>query len=211
MKKRKLKKPVIYMLYGLAGIALIASIYFVEKAFSNALFKPQKDDYEYVDGPVIDDDIPVVSTGTVILRPYNSDKIQVVKGYYDYKGEPSAQEKALIFYQDTYLQNSGIVYGSAESFDVLSILDGTVIDVREDDFLGKIVEVKHSNDMMSIYQSLSEVTVKKNDVIKQGDIIGKSGKSSISSEMNENLYFELFYKGSNVNPDEYYDKKVEEL
>lgn len=150
MKKRKLKKPVIYMLYGLAGIALIASIYFVEKAFSNALFKPQKDDYEYVDGPVIDDDIPVVSTGTVI-------------------------------------------------------------DVREDDFLGKIVEVKHSNDMMSIYQSLSEVTVKKNDVIKQGDIIGKSGKSSISSEMNENLYFELFYKGSNVNPDEYYDKKVEEL
>ena len=75
----------------------------------------------------------------------------------------------------------------------------------------KIVEVKHSNDMMSIYQSLSEVTVKKNDVIKQGDIIGKSGKSSISSEMNENLYFELFYKGSNVNPDEYYDKKVEEL
>jgi stage II sporulation protein Q len=196
MKKRKLKKPVIYMLYGLAGIALIASIYFVEKAFSNALFKPQKDDYEYVDGPVIDDDIPVVSTGTVILRPYNSDKIQVVKGYYDYKGEPSVQEKALIFYQDTYLQNSGIVYGSAESFD---------------DFLGKIVEVKHSNDMMSIYQSLSEVTVKKNDVIKQGDIIGKSGKSSISSEMNENLYFELFYKGSNVNPDEYYDKKVEEL
>lgn len=211
MKKRKLKKPVIYMLYGLAGIALIASIYFVEKAFSNALFKPQKDDYEYVDGPVIDDDIPVVSTGTVILRPYNSDKIQVVKGYYDYKGEPSVQEKALIFYQDTYLQNSGIVYGSAESFDVLSILDGTVIDVREDDFLGKIVEVKHSNDIMSIYQSLSEVTVKKNDVIKQGDIIGKSGKSSISSEMNENLYFELFYKGSNVNPDEYYDKKVEEL
>ena len=105
----------------------------------------------------------------------------------------------------------GVIYGCNDTFDVVSILDGTVIDVKEDNLLGKIVEVKHSNDMMSIYQSLSEVTVKKNDVIKQGDIIGKSGKSSISSEMNENLYFELFYKGSNVNPDEYYDKKVEEL
>lgn len=58
------------------------------------------------------------------------------------------------------MPNSGVDYGGKENFEVVSILDGTVIDVKEDDLLGKIVEIRHSNEMISVYQSLSEVTVK---------------------------------------------------
>ena len=114
-------------------------------------------------------------------------------------------------FENTYLQNTGVIYGCNDTFDVVSILDGTVIDVKEDNLLGKIVEVKHSNDMISIYQSLSEVLVKKDDIIKQGDVIGKSGTSNMFRDIGNHLYFELIYKGKNVNPEEYYDKKIEEL
>ena len=212
MTKRRLKKPVIYVIYGIAAIALISSAYLVERMISTAFFKPSNDDdYEYVSDTIIDDDVPVVKTDEVIMRPYTDKEIKVVKDFYDYQADAAKQEKALIYYEDTYMQNSGVSYGGKDNFNVLAILDGTVIDVKEDALLGKIVEIKHNNDMISVYQSLSEVSVKKDEVIKQGDIIGKSGTSNISKDLNNHLYFELIFKGQNVNPEEYFDKKVSEL
>ena len=109
------------------------------------------------------------------------------------------------------MQNSGITYMSTEVFDINSILDGVVTEVGEDKTLGKYVKIRHSNDMISTYQSLSEVTVKKDDEVKQAQVIGKSGKNNINPENDNELQFELSYKGQYVNPDEYFDKKVQDL
>lgn len=109
------------------------------------------------------------------------------------------------------MQNSGIDYKGSVAFDVVAILDGTVTSVKQDNILGTTVEIRHKNDLISIYQSLNEITVKENDTVLQGQIIGKSGKNNISKDLEDHLHFELYYKGALVNPEEYYGKKIEEL
>ena len=109
------------------------------------------------------------------------------------------------------MQNSGDDYVSENVFDVVSILDGTVTMVKDDNILGKTVEIKHSNDLISVYQSLSEVSVKEGDEIILGQVIGKSGYSDINKDLGNHLHFELYYKGTIVNPEEYYNKDINEL
>ena len=97
----------------------------------------------------------------------------MLKHYYDYQAEKETQEKALIYHENTYMQNSGVDFGGVDKFDVVSVLDGAVINVKDDTLFGKIVEIRHSNEGISLYQSLSEISVKKGDEVKQGQIIGK--------------------------------------
>ena len=109
------------------------------------------------------------------------------------------------------MQNSGVDYTSDNSFDVISILDGTVINVYENEILGTSIEIRHNNDLISVYQSLSEISVKKDDQVIQGQIIAKSGTSNINKDLGNHLHFELYYKGKIVNPEEYYNKSIDEL
>lgn len=212
MKKYKLKKPAVIGIYSLALVAFLATMFVVEKSFFEKSLSDHDPDYDYVSQTIFDKDVPVVSTTTTIIRPYTEKDVKIVKDFYDYQADEEKQKNSIIYYESTYLQNSGIAYGGIEKcFDVVVILDGTVTDVKEDNILGKIVEVRHSNDLVSVYQSLSEVSVKKGDEIKQGTIIGKSGSSNISKELNNHLHFELIIKGQIVNPENYYDKKVDEL
>jgi len=110
------------------------------------------------------------------------------------------------------MQNSGVDYSIGnDSFDVNAILDGTVISVKEDALFGNVVEIRHSNDMISVYQSLGTVNVKKDDVVKQGDVIGTSGLSNIDKELGNHLHFEILHNGQVVNPENYYDKQLKDL
>ncbi len=95
-----------------------------------------------------------------------------------------------------------------ETFDVIAVLNGTVINVKEDELLGKIVEIQHDNNFVSSYQSLSDVSVKKNDTVKQGQVIGKSGTNSIDKELGNHLHFELYLNSQVVNPEDYFDKEI---
>lgn len=210
MKKYKLKKPAVIGMYALGLIAFLGTMFVVEKSFFEGNLEDE--DYDYVSQTIFEDDIPVVNTTPTIIRPYTDTNVKIVKDFYDYQADEDKQQNSIIYYESTYLQNSGISYGGVEGcFDVVAILDGTVTSIKEDNTLGKIVEVRHSNDIVSVYQSLSEVTVKENDEIKQGTIIGKSGSSNISKELNNHLHFELIIKGQIVNPENYYDKKVDEI
>ena len=213
MNSRKVKPYVIPIIYGICVIAFLFSMYFLGGFVNNILFSDD-DNFEYVDGDITDNDdndIPVVSTSVKIVRPFLDSSVSIAKTFYDYEGEAEEQENSILFYEDTYIQNSGVDYASTDQFDVISILDGTVISVEENDILGTTVEIRHSNDLISIYQSLSDVSVKKDDQIIQGQIIAKSGVSNINKELGNHLHFELYYKGKIVNPEEYYNKSVEEL
>ena len=209
MTKRKLKRSVVYSLYGCAFLLLFAGIFYLEQ-ISNMKNMENDEDYDYVSETVLDDTVPVVNTEPTIIRPYTAE-VTIVKNFYDYKADESEQQKAIVKSDKTYLQNSGVSYGAKDPFDVITILDGTVSKVTEDELLGKIVEITHSNEIISTYQSLGEVAVKENDVVTQGQIIGKSGTSNISADLGNHLYFELAVKGNIVNPENYYDKKVNEL
>ena len=213
MNSRRIKPILVPVIYGVCVVAFLFSMYFAQKFAKNLLFQKQSD-IEYVDGEITESenkDIPVVSTSVKIVKPYLDDTVKLVRSFYDYEGDSADQEKAIILYEDTYMQNSGADYANENVFDVISILDGTVISVEDNDILGTTVEVRHSNELISVYQSLSDVSVKENDQIIQGQIIAKSGTSNINKDLGNHLHFELYYKGKIVNPEEYFNKSVDEL
>lgn len=211
MTKRKLKKSVICGIYAAIFVFMLGAIYLVEGVFNKASFHDEDHNFDYVSETIIEDDVPVVNTKTIAIRPYTDSEVTIKKDYYDYKAEAEKQENAILYYENTYIQNSGVAYGGKDNFDVVSILDGTVEDVKEDELLGKIVQIKHDGDVISVYQSLSTITVKKGDTVTQGQVIGKSGTSNISKDLGSHLHFELILKGNIVNPEEYYDKNISEL
>lgn len=210
ISKRKLKKVVLPSIIGILFVSFIATTFIVKKNLSEPVFDDDTD-FSYTTKSIFANELPTIGEDVTIVKPFTDESVKISKGYYDYKAEKESQQNALVLYENTYMQNSGIDYSADKTFDITSILDGMVINIGEDEMLGKFVEVRHSNDMISIYQSLSEITVKKDDTIKQGHIIGKSGKNNINPKLENQLHFELSYKGQYVNPEDYFDKKVQDL
>ena len=214
MRNTRIKPVLMPVVYGGCVLAFLFSMYFAQR-FANGVMFSNNEDLEYVDGEITENnsnnDIPVVSTSVTIVRPYLDSSVSIGKTFYDYEGTEEDQEKSIIFYEDTYMQNSGVDYTSENVFDVVSILDGTVISVEENDILGTTIEVRHSNNLISVYQSLSEVMVEENMQIIQGQIIARSGTSNINKDLGNHLHFELYYNGKIVNPEEYYNRNVNEL
>lgn len=213
MRKARLRSSFAPVIYGVCVVVFLFGMYFAQKYARDLLFNDDND-LKYVDGEITenrDNDVPVVNTDTIIVRPYLDNSVSIAKTFYDYTSEAGDQENAIIYYEGTYMQNSGVDYASDNVFDVISVLDGTVISVADNDILGTTIEVRHSNDLISVYQSLSNVTVKVDDQIIQGQIIAKSGTSNINKDLGNHLHFELYYKGKIVNPEEYYNKSIDEL
>lgn len=220
MRKRKLKKVFVPVMYVMSIAMLLGSVYLIEGLIRNEIFQPSDDEVieevlnEYNDDEPYyyqEQNIPVVSTEVLIAKPYTNAAVQVVKSFYDYKADEASQQDSIIYYGNTYMQNSGVDYGMGSEFEVVSILDGTVMEVIEDDIMGKTIKIKHSNDLISVYQSMGSIDVKKDDVITQGMIIGRSGESNISSDLGNHLHFELYHNGTVVNPEEYYEKSLNDL
>lgn len=210
IKVRKLKGFVFPTVFAILFTGFIATSLIVKKQLSQPAFNDDSD-FNYTTKSIFTNEVPTVNSDVVIIKPYTSETVKVLKYFYDYMGEADNQKKSIIYYEDTYMQNSGITYTDENPFEVNAILDGVVTETGDDKTLGKYVKIRHSNDMISTYQSLSEVTVKKDDEIKQGQTIGKSGKNNIDTENENQLQFELSYKGQFVNPEEYFDKKVQDL
>ena len=212
MKKIKYKKLVKPMFYVGAFAVLFLSFALIETTTDEETLA-QEYNYEYVNSSIFTSNIPVVKeeSESMILKPYVSDKVEISKKFYDKNEADEEKENALIYYNDTYMQNSGILYKSEEQFEVVSILDGTIIDVKKDEILGNVVEIKHSNNLISTYEGLSEVSVKKDQTINAGQVIGKSGKLELGETLENGLLFELIQDGKYVNPLNYFDKKLSDL
>lgn len=208
MKKLRLKKGAIIGAYLIAFSLTGMSAFFVSQNMQ--VNNPTEEDIEYVNSSIIDDkeDREVIKEDVKMVKPYTNEEVQTLKYFYDYQAEAETQEKSILYHENTYIQNSGMDFGLTDTFDVVAVLDGTVVDVREDELLGTVVEIKHDNDFISSYQSLSEVSVKKNDTVKQGQVIGKSGTNTIDQDLGNHLHFELYKSGSVVDPSKYFDQVI---
>ena len=208
MKKLRLKKGAIIGAYLIAFSLTGMSAFFVSQNMQAN--NPTEEDIEYVNSSIIDDkeDREVIKEDVKMVKPYTNEEVQTLKYFYDYQAEAETQEKSILYHENTYIQNSGMDFGLTDTFDVVSVLDGTVVDVREDELLGTVVEIKHDNDFISSYQSLREVSVKKNDTIKQGQVIGKSGTNTIDQDLGNHLHFELYKSGEVVDPSKYFDQVI---
>ena len=208
--ERKLNKNLIYIIgLSIVLLAIIIGTYYATYSQSKL---EEEEDYTYV-SKLFDEQIePVVNSNQYLIRPYNNDNVKVVQNFYDYKGKEKDQENSIINYDTTYLQNNGVAYGGInDTFDVLAALDGTVSSIKDDNLLGKVVTITHSNGITTVYQSLSEVTVKENDQVVQGTVIGKAGESNINKDLGNHVSFEIMKDGKYLNPENCYETSIDKL
>ncbi len=216
MKKRKLKGYVLPAIYFVVLGVMVVSITFL----SQSLLEKQKmndEDYNYsksvFEESENDSTNTEVDTTTEIkiVRPYTSDKVTVTKEFYNKDESVENQEKALIFYENTYMPNTGILYGSDEKFDVIAILNGTVKEIKEDEILGQMITIECDNKITAVYYTLGEIKVNEGDQITQNQVIATSGTSNIDSSKAESLLFETYIDGVLTNPNNLFDKSISEI
>lgn len=155
---------------------------------------------------------PVNKTeSNTIIKPFTSDKVTVGRTFYDYKSEAKKQERSLIVYENTYMQNNGVDYVCSDEFDVVSVLAGEIISIEDNDVYGKVVTIKHNENLTSIYSNIKNITAKVGYKISQGEILGVSNKSSLESSDKNMLHFEVYYKGNPIDPENLYTMSVSDF
>lgn len=216
MKKRKLKGYVLPAIYFVVLGVMVVSITFL----SQSLLEKQKmndEDYNYSKSVFEESENDLTNTEVdttneiKIVRPYTSDKVTVTKEFYNKDESVENQEKALIFYENTYMPNTGILYGSDEKFDVIAILNGTVKEIKEDEILGQMITIECDNKITAVYYTLGEIKVNEGDQITQNQVIATSGTSNIDSSKAESLLFETYIDGVLTNPNNLFDKSISEI
>ena len=206
MKKRLVLKPfVIPTLYTAFALVVIVSL-FLSIEVAN-----EKENLTYVSSAILDEYVPVVNIEEKIKKPFTDQSVVIANNYYDYQSTEEEQQSSTLYHENTYIQNTGINYQSDNPFDVVSILSGEVIEVGEKELLGKSVTIRHDNELISVYQSLGEVSVKKGDKVQTGQVIGKSGSCQLITSSKNNLHFELYVNGTIADPENYYDKTIGEF
>jgi len=96
----------------------------------------------------------------------------------------------------------GVDLVSKEKSRIASVLDGTVIISHWANETGYVIGVQHKNDYISFYKHNSVLLKSVGDYVNAGDhiaIIGNSGELSSGPH----LHFELWHKGSPVDPENY--------
>ncbi len=210
-KKYKLKGWVVFSVYVVSIVTIISSLYLVGKTLQGMIYSNESLSYVY--RGLIDDAVPVISTtkNKKIIMPYQDETVKIIKNFYDKDSDNITQENSLILYENTYMPNTGIMYGSDNVFDVLAVLDGTIESVTTDDILGNIITIRHTNNLTTTYESLNNVDVIVGQAVNQGDIIGKSGTNKIDASAISMMLFEVNFNGNNINPSKIYDKEINEL
>ena len=177
MKKRKLKPFVKISVLGVTLFVFVLSVLLLTNNKSKQVMK-EDSSFTYVNDYIFDNYYPVINTEEKIVKPYNSENVSLYKNFYDKDATVEEQKKSIIYYEGIYMQNSGVDYKSDETFDVVASVSGTVTNITEDTLLGKTIEIKNSNEITTMYQSLGEVIVKKGDTVKTITVTAPDGTVS---------------------------------
>lgn len=210
MKKYRLKSWVVISVYLLAVGAIVSSLYLVGKVLKSSLYDDTNLSYIYHD-LIRSTAVVNSSADEKIIKPFTLEEVSVVKGFYEKDAESKTQEQALIYYENTYMPNTGVLYGAKNSFDIISVADGTVESIVADELIGNIITIKHTNNLISRYESINEVNVMVGDALKKGDVIGTAGENKIDSTYDYMLLFEVEHNGTFVNPENIFGMNVKEL
>lgn len=210
MKTKRLKKFVLPTVY-----VMVIGVLFISISFLGNILQSKVEYGNMAVSALKDNVTPVGKTDNVvesrIERPYVSSNVSISKSFYDMTDDEAKQQNSLVYYENTYLQNSGVLYSSTSAFDVICAIDGKVTNVSKDEMLGNFVEITHNPNLKTIYYSLSEVQVKKDDTVMSGDVLGKSGDNSLNGETENCLLFEVYHNGTAIDPEDFYNMSIEDL
>lgn len=100
--------------------------------------------------------------------------------------------------------------------DVKAVQEGVVVKVENDNTeYGEYIEIKHPNGLITRYGNLdSKVSLKVNDKVKQGDVVGKVGNTAgnySSEKYGSHLHFQVIKNGKDEDPAKYVSYKTVEV
>ncbi len=213
MTKRKLKPWVIPTAYVFLVILAFTFLYMLGNIINTGLTDEPVNNVTDVlkeedEGLPVNKEIP---TEVKIIKPFTDEKVTATKLFYDKDQDEATQQKSLIYYENIYMQNTGVLYEADNKFNVYAVLDGTVKNIKEDNILGTVIEIEHSSNLTSFYQSLSDVQVKAGDKVTQGMLIAKSGSNKIKDTKDNCLHFQVYHNGELLNPETFYNMNVKDL
>ncbi len=215
MKKRKLKGYVLPTVYLLIIGLMAVGVTFLSK---NLLDKKVETDENYNYSMSVFDENEQTPTTTneqpvseKVSMPYTSANVTVAKSFYNKDESNENQESALIYYENTYMPNTGVLYESDEIFDVVSPMDGTVKDIKTDEILGTVLTIEHNSKVTTVYYALGETKVNVGDTVTKNQLIATSGTSKLETDKEQTLLFEVYIGGVLTNPTEFYEKTLDEL
>ena len=208
-KKLRLRGYVVYSLIAILLGVIAYSGYEIYK-----IVQEQNQDIvsnNYVNKEIKERIVPTIIVNEEVTKPYDDESVNVAIPYYNENDDDKKQQDALIYYENIYMQNTGVMYTSSNKFNVLAVLDGTVKKVKDDEIMGKIIEVEHDNNVISIYQSVDSVNVSPGQKVTQGQIIAQAANNPIVDANAYALHFEVYKNGQLINPESFYKMTKQEI
>lgn len=209
-KKKKKEFSLLIPTICLLVLFVITTIVYFTSRVDNYYKNIDLDNITYVSNGILNRSIPIINIADTIKMPV-ADNIKIVRYFYDSAATQEEKEKAILYYEGTYMPNTGIDYANDVTFDILAVYDGTVVDIEEDELLGKTVKIRHNNELISVYQGIDNIEVKEGDMVFTGSKIATSGKSKINNELGESLHFEIYKSGNYINPLTVINKKLGDI
>lgn len=102
-----------------------------------------------------------------------------------------------------YQIHFGIDLASVSKDGVPAANAGRVAAAERFGIYGKTVLIDHGHGLFSLYAHLSQTHVRKDQMVKKGDVIGLTGKTGLAA--GDHLHFGMMINGSFVNPVEWWD------
>ena len=118
----------------------------------------------------------------------------VVTSRYGYRHHPVTRR---------YRMHEGIDFRAATGTRVYASKTGRVVYAARKSGYGKTVVIQHEDDFSTAYGHLSRIYVSVGSIIRQGQVIGLSGNTGMST--GPHLHFEIRYKGKSENPARHLD------
>lgn len=206
MKKRKLRGYVLPTLYCLTAIAIFIGVIFLGEGINL-----QDKDYQY-SSDILDDNVEAVVgedkvVSNLISSPIDNGAAQVEVHYYHKDDDEKRQQESLIYYENTYLPNTGVLYAADQEFDVKATFDGKVVEILDDEFFGKCVVVEHSSNLRTYYYGIDDISVEKDSTVSNGQVLGISKNNEIMNNK-KTFLLEVYYNNELINPEDFIGTKI---
>jgi murein DD-endopeptidase MepM/ murein hydrolase activator NlpD len=104
---------------------------------------------------------------------------------------------------DIHLKHFGTDIVTKPKSPVSAVLDGTVIFTGWTMETGYVIEVQHSNNIVSVYKHNASLLKETGDLVRAGEPISIVGDSGELFTSGPHLHFEIWYKGSPLDPEKH--------
>lgn len=137
----------------------------------------------------------------------------VVRGFFDQSLSDEELQACMIDTGSKVIASLGISYARKDNsvFSISAMYDGEVVSIVDDELEGTTITIKHSNDIYSIYSSLSDVKVSIGDMVSKGNEIGKASASIKDAAAGVHVHVQVKIDGKYVNPTTIYGKTADDL